>query len=219
MKNTRLLIFDLDGTLLDTIVDLANAVNFALRQFNFPEHPVEAYRFMIGNGINKLIERALPEAHRHADSISMMRHEFMRHYSRHADNFTRPYPGIGEMLQTLQNSGFLLGVASNKMHAATVELVKHFFPEINFSLVLGQRDGVPIKPAPDILFEIMVAANVDKEETLYIGDSAVDAITAINASVPFIGVLWGFRPQSELAQAGTTHFVLKPEEILKLLRF
>lgn len=218
MKNPRLLIFDLDGTLLDTIEDLANAVNFALRQFSFPEHPVEAYRFMIGNGINKLLERALPEAHRHADGISMMRHEFLRHYSRHADDCTRPYPGISELLRTLQENGFQLGVASNKIHEATVELVKRFFPEINFSLVLGQREAVPVKPAPDILLEIMDTAGVGKEETLYIGDSGVDALTAINASVPFIAVLWGFRPQSELAQAGATRFVEKPEEILEILK-
>jgi phosphoglycolate phosphatase len=215
---TRLLIFDLDGTLLDTIEDLANAVNFALRQYHFPEHAVETYRFMIGNGINKLLERALPEAHRSADIISMVRLEFLRHYSRHADDCTRPYPGISELLQTLQNQGFMLGVASNKIHEATVELVHRFFPEISFSLVLGQRDGFPIKPAPDILLEIMATAGVEKAETLYIGDSGVDALTAINASVPFIGVLWGFRPQSELAQAGATHFVAGPEEILEGLK-
>jgi phosphoglycolate phosphatase len=218
LKKVRLLIFDLDGTLLDTIEDLANSVNYALRCFGFPEHASEAYRFMIGNGVNKLLERALPEAHRHADGVSMMRHEFLRHYSHHADDCTRPYPGISELLQTLQNSGFQLGVASNKMHEATGELVKRFFPEINFILVLGQREGIPVKPAPDILLEIMATAGVEEAETLYIGDSGVDALTAINASVPFIGVLWGFRPQAELAQAGATHFVEKPEEILNVVK-
>lgn len=214
---TRLLIFDLDGTLLDTIEDLANAVNHALRQFNFPEHPIDAYRFMIGNGINKLLERALPEAHRQADYISMMRHEFLRHYSLHADDCTRPYPGISELLSTLQKNGFMLGVASNKIHEATVELVQRFFSEIGFIQVLGQREGIPVKPAPDILLEIMATAGVGKTETRFIGDSGVDVTTALNASVPFIGVLWGFRPQSELAQAGATHFVEKPEDIVDAL--
>jgi phosphoglycolate phosphatase len=213
----KLIIFDLDGTLLNTIEDLANATNHALKQFNFPTHVAETYRFYVGNGINKLIERALPEEHSNADAISMVMHEFLKYYMFHADDCTKPYPGIPELLNKLHRKGFQLGVASNKMHDATVELVNRFFPDINFTTILGQRDGIPVKPSPDILDEIVTRAGVLKSETLYIGDSGVDAMTAINARIEFIGVLWGFRPQQELKEAGAMRFVEKPEEIVGLV--
>lgn len=210
----KLIIFDLDGTLLDTIEDLANATNHALKQFNFPLHDTATYRFFVGNGINKLIERALPEEHKNADAISMVKHEFLKYYMFHADDCTKPYPGISELLSKLQREGYQLGVASNKMHDATVDLVKRFFPGISFTSVLGQRDGIPVKPSPEILNEIVSAAGVLKSETLYIGDSGIDAQTAINANIQFTGVLWGFRPRQELEEAGAENFVEKPEEIL-----
>lgn len=210
----KLIIFDLDGTLLDTIEDLANATNHALKQFNFPLHDTATYRFFVGNGINKLIERALPEEHQNADAISMVKHEFLKYYLFHADDCTKPYPGISELLSKLQREGYQLGVASNKMHDATVDLVQRFFPEISFTSVLGQRDGIPVKPSPEILNEIVSTAGVLKSETLYIGDSGIDAQTAINANIQFTGVLWGFRPRLELEEAGAERFVEKPEEIL-----
>lgn len=210
----KLIIFDLDGTLLDTIEDLANATNHALKQFNFPLHDTATYRFFVGNGINKLIERALPEEHKNADAISMVKHEFLKYYLFHADDCTKPYPGITELLTKLQQGGYQLGVASNKMHDATVDLVQRFFPEISFTSVLGQRDGIPVKPSPEILNEIVGTAGILKSETLYIGDSGIDAQTAINANIQFTGVLWGFRPRRELEEAGAERFVEKPEEIL-----
>lgn len=214
----KLVIFDLDGTLLDTIEDLANATNHALKQFNFPVHEVASYRFFVGNGVNKLLERALPEAHKNADAISMLKHEFLKYYLIHAEDCTKPYPGIPELLTKLHKKGFQLAVASNKMHDATVELVGRFFPEIPFTTILGQREGIPVKPSPAIVDEIVERAGVTKSETLYVGDSGVDAATALNAGVPFVGVLWGFRPQQELEAAGATLFVEKPEEIEKLVR-
>lgn len=209
----KLIIFDLDGTLLDTIGDLAAATNFALQEFGFPTHPEEAYRFFVGNGINKLIERALPEGRRSGDEISMVKHIFMNFYQSHGEEKTRPYPGIAELLHGLNAKGYKLAVASNKFHEGTIALVHHFFPEIPFSGVLGQRDGVPVKPSPVIVEELCGKAGVTKEETLYVGDSGVDAATALNAGVDFVGVLWGFRPQSELAAAGAVHFAQKAEEI------
>jgi phosphoglycolate phosphatase len=214
----KLVIFDLDGTLLDTIEDLANATNHALQQFNFPVHEVASYRFFVGNGVNKLLERALPEAHKNADAISMLKHEFLKYYLIHAEDCTKPYPGISELLTNLHKEGFQLAVASNKMHDATVELVKRFFPAIPFSIILGQRDGIPVKPSPAIVDEIVECAGITKNEILYVGDSGVDAATAVNAGVLFVGVLWGFRPQQELEDAGATRFVERPEEIVKLVR-
>jgi phosphoglycolate phosphatase len=211
----KLIIFDLDGTLLDTIGDLAAATNFALREFGFPEHPEEAFRFFVGNGINKLIERALPEAHRSADEISMVKHRFLNYYQQHGEEQTRPYPGISELLISLNAKAFKLAVASNKYHEGTTTLVRFFFPEIEFAGVLGQRDGVPVKPSPVIVEELMEKAGVTKDETLYVGDSGVDAATALNAGVDFVGVLWGFRPQAELEAAGARHFALTATDILK----
>ena len=213
----KLIIFDLDGTLLDTIEDLANSVNQALKAFNFPVHPVEAYRFFVGNGVNKLLERALPEDKRNADFISMVKHEFIKHYLVHAEEFTKPYPGIAELITRLAAEGYQLAVASNKVHDATVQLVKRYFPAVQFAAVFGQRDGFPAKPNPGILEEIISIAGVDKSEVLYVGDSGVDVATAINAKVTFTGVLWGFRPQKELEELGAVSFVESAEELYRLI--
>lgn len=215
---TKLVIFDLDGTLLDTIEDLANSVNYALTQHNFPTHSIEAYRFFIGNGVNKLLERALPEEKRNDDFVSMLKVDFIKHYYAHSEESTKPYPGITELINRLYNEGFQLGVASNKVHPATVELVNRFFPEVKFVEVLGQREGYPVKPNPGILEEIIAKAGVDKTEVLYVGDSGVDVATAYNAKVPFVGVLWGFRPRKELEEVGATRFVENTEELYEIIK-
>ena len=198
----KLVIFDLDGTLLDTIEDLANSVNYALRQHNFPEHPINNYRFFIANGVNKLLERALPDDKRNDDFISMLKVDFIRHYYAHSEESTKPYPGISELITKLYEEGYQLGVASNKVHDATVELVNRFFPDVTFTAVFGQREGYPVKPNPGILEEIIEMAGVEKSEVLYVGDSGVDVATAYNAKVAFTGVLWGFRPRRELEGVG-----------------
>lgn len=213
----KLIIFDMDGTILNTIEDLANAVNHVLKQFDFPEHPKDSYRFFVGSGVNVLLERALPESHKNADAVAMLKHEFLKYYYIHAEDSTKPYVGIPELLGRLHLQGYQLAIASNKMHDATVEMAKRFFPDIPFISVLGQREGIPVKPYPIIVDEIVETAGVTKEETLYIGDSDVDAATAINAGVQFLGVLWGFRPQAELEAAGATQFVAEPKDIEKFL--
>ncbi len=213
----KLIIFDLDGTLLNTIEDLANSVNYALEQHHYPTHPVEAFNFFVGNGVNKMLERALPESQRNSDNVSMLKVDFIHYYFAHSEEFTKPYPGIPELLNKLYNEGFKLGVASNKVHQATEELIKRFFPKIEFSAVLGQRDGYPIKPDGGILNEIISLANVLKDEVMFVGDSGVDVATAFNAKVQFTGVLWGFRPQEELAKIGASQFARTPEELDQIL--
>ena len=162
----KLVIFDLDGTLLNTIADLAAATNQALQYYGYPTHEMEAYRFFVGNGINKLFERALPEGERTEENVLKIRSQFIPYYDEHNADLSRPYPGISELLKTLQQQGIMIAVASNKYQAATRKLIAHYFPEINFVEVLGQREGIPAKPDPSIINEIMTKAGVKQEDIL-----------------------------------------------------
>ncbi len=210
----RLVIFDLDGTLLDTIADLATAVNFALRVYGHPEHEVDEYRYFVGDGIRKLVERALPVEARTTGHIDEVLGYFRQYYMRHCEDLTAPYTGIVELLKELQSRGVMLAVASNKFQVGTESLVKRYFPDINFVAVLGQREGVPVKPNPQIVFDIMRVANVAPHEVLYVGDSGVDMQTAVSAGVTAVGVLWGFRTADELLQNGAGSLASIPREIL-----
>lgn len=194
----RLVIFDLDGTLLDTIADLAAAANYALQCLGYPVHPAEVIRSFVGNGINKLIERSLPEAERTEENVMRMREHFIPYYNEHNADLSRPYQGVSDLLRWLQDCGVMLAVASNKYQVATEKLVAHYFPEIRFAKVYGQRADVPIKPDPAVVLEIMEQTGTDKGEVLYVGDSGVDMQTGRNAGVDTVGVSWGFRPKSEL---------------------
>lgn len=214
----KLVIFDLDGTLLDTIEDLANSVNYVLSRHGYPTHPVEAYNFFVGNGITRLIERALPEPVRIPPVVEQVRADFMSYYSVHSEDFTKPYPGVSDLLIKLQKEGFKLGVASNKVHSATVTLVNRFFPDIDFIAVYGHREGCPVKPEPIILEDIVAIAGVEKHEVMYVGDSGVDVATAGNAAIPFTGVLWGFRPRRELEGFGAKQFAASAQELYELIQ-
>ena len=214
----RLVIFDLDGTLLNTIADLAQSTNHALQALGYPTHQTEEYNLMVGNGINKLLERALPQEEQNEENIQRMRSYFIPHYDAHNADLSAPYPGVVKLLETLQEQGLQLAVASNKYQAATEKLVKHYFPQINFVAVLGQREGVEVKPSPVIVENILSQSGANKKEVLYVGDSGVDMQTAINAQVEACGVTWGFRSRKELASFSPAHIVDKAEEILALIR-
>ena len=213
----QLAIFDLDGTLLDTVADLANATNQALQQCGYPTHPVEAYYQFVGNGINKLFARALPAEHSTEDNVMRIRALFVPYYNEHNADCSRPYPGVVALLRTLQERGVQLAVASNKYHEATLKLVRHFFPEVHFAAIYGQREGVAIKPAPDIVFDILRDTGIAKEKTLYVGDSGVDMLTASNAGVESVGVAWGFRSVEELCEHGAMHIVHTANEIEEII--
>ena len=209
----KLVIFDLDGTLLNTIADLANSTNHALALLGYPTHEVSAYPFMVGNGINKLFERALPEGEKTEENVLRVRQAFVPYYDVHNADDSSPYPGIPELLECLQAKGIQLAVASNKYQAATEKLVAHYFPNIRFVAVFGQREGIKVKPDPTIVYDILKIAGVAKEEVLYVGDSGVDMQTAINAGVSSCGVTWGFRPRAELEALHPDRIVDKAEEI------
>ena len=210
----KLVIFDLDGTLLDTIADLAESANYALKQLDYPTHPVDAIRTFVGNGINKLLERALPAHEQTEENIMRMRSHFVPYYDIHNADLSTPYPGIVSLLEDLQAKGILIAVASNKYQKATVKLVKQYFPNIDFVEILGQREGINVKPDPSIVFDILQKANLSKENVLYVGDSGVDMQTAINAGVDAVGVTWGFRPRAELESFQPMGLIDKAEELL-----
>ncbi len=213
----ELIIFDLDGTLLNTLDDLAVSANYALRQHGYPEHELNAYRYFVGNGITKLIERALPEEARREDIILRLRKEFVTYYQRHKTDLSHPYPGITELLTQLRRQKICLAVASNKYQQGTRELIDHFFERNLFSVVFGQRENIPVKPDPAIVFEILKQTGIKKSATLYVGDSGVDMQTARNSGLTSIGVTWGFRPRQELEENGACYLVDTPEEIKEKL--
>ena len=214
----KLVIFDLDGTLLNTIADLAQSTNHALEACGFPTHPVESYPHFVGDGINKLFERALPESERTEVNVLCVRSHFVPFYDAHNADLSTPYDGMVAVLSHLQAKGVKLAVASNKYQVATEKLVAHFFPNIQFDAVFGQRDGIPVKPNPAIVTDIIAITQVDKADILYVGDSGVDMQTACNSEIESVGVTWGFRPEAELVENNATHIVHQAADILKYIQ-
>ena len=195
----KLVIFDLDGTLIDTRQDLANACNHALTQCGFPQRELQEYNMLVGRGIDNLFRGALPDGAESEENVAKMRSIFVPYYNEHSCDYTKPYEGIPELLKTLEQKGLHFAVASNKYQEGTETLVRKYFGNHSFVKILGQRDGKPIKPDPLIVKEAMEGVpGITKEEVVYIGDSNVDMQTGINAEVKTIGVTWGFRSREEL---------------------
>lgn len=210
-----MIIFDLDGTLLNTIDDLGMACNHALRHFGFPTHTLDEYKHLVGNGVAKLIERSLPSEHRHPDTVEQLRQVFVPYYDRHCCEHTHPYEGMNELVNTLIARNLPVAVASNKYQAAAEAIVHHYFP---VSLrVYGQRDGMPIKPDPAIVNQIRHDFCRQDETTLFVGDSAVDILTAKNANAVSIGVCWGFRGRTELENAQADYVVDTAGQLMQTL--
>ena len=206
-------IFDLDGTLLNTLGDLAASTNYALRQYGMPEHTIDDVRRFVGNGVGKLIERAIPEGLANPQYEDVLA-TFRKHYMLHSLDTTAPYPGIESLLYSLRSHGCNVAVVSNKFYNATVELCRHFFAD-TVEVAIGERENIRRKPAPDTVFEAMRQLGVSGEDTVYVGDSDVDVATARNSGIPCISVLWGFRDRDFLTERGATTFVNTPEDILK----
>ena len=213
MYNT--FIFDLDGTLLNTLDDLAASVNYALRTHGMPERTLDEVRSFVGNGVRLLMERAIPEGSanpRFEETFAT----FRAYYMEHSLDTTRPYDGIPEMIHALKQRGCRLAVVSNKFYAATQELIRHFFPEITVAIGEHEAEGIRKKPAPDTVFEALRQLGVGKEKAVYVGDSDVDLQTAHNSGLPCISVLWGFRDRDFLLANGATTLVEHPLDILDL---
>ena len=214
----RLAIFDLDGTLLDTIGDLAEACNYMLGLRGLDPHTREEYRKMVGNGILRLVERALPENLRTPEYVAEARQDFVAYYVDHIDCYTHPYEGIREVLHSLQEDGWVLAVASNKFDAGTKTLVANIFPEVAFKTIYGNREGFPLKPDAALLELIMTECGATPETTVMVGDSGVDIQTAQAAGVRSIGCSWGFRPRAELEEFGADYIADRPLDLLNVLK-
>ncbi len=210
-------IFDLDGTILNTIDDLAAATNHALQSLGFPQHGLWVYPDMVGNGVGRLMERALPEDARNEKTINAMLAAFKEYYGEHCCDATRPYPGIPELLEELSARGVNLAVTSNKYQEAVTKLIHHYFPTANFRAILGNEEGIPRKPDPSIVFKALSICPTPKSEVLYVGDSGVDMETARRACIESVGVSWGFRSIHELKEAYADHIVSTPSQISGLV--
>lgn len=213
----RLVIFDLDGTLLETVGDLAASCNAVLRRHGLPEHDYAAYRRFVGNGVRKLCERALPEELRSEERIDRVRDEFVAYYTAHIDCHSYAYEGIFDLLKELAARKVKIAVVSNKFQQGTELLVRKFFPEIPFVAVFGNRPEVPLKPDPAADLEVLRLAGVSASETLHIGDTASDIRAARAAGLGAVGVSWGFRSREELLEAGAEVVIDHPRELLDLL--
>ena len=211
MHKYKTYIFDLDGTLLSTLADLEASTNYALRTHHMPERSLDEVRRFVGNGVKKLMERAIP------DGLNNPLFEetfatFRQHYMQHNLDTTQPYPGIMQLLEQLKAEGKNIAVVSNKFYAATRELCRHFFGDL-VPVAIGEREDIRKKPAPDTVIEALRELGVDKEGAVYIGDSDVDIMTAKNSGMPCVSVLWGFRDKEFLLEHGATTLILKPEEM------
>ncbi|MEX2606891.1 MAG: HAD family hydrolase [Kiritimatiellia bacterium] len=211
-------LFDLDGTLVDSLPDIAASMNQVLNVRGFPVHPLNAYRLFVGDGMRKLAERCLPhELSRDLNLIDVVVTEMKAVYAVHWRDNPLPYTGIPELLDTLHKKGVRMGVLSNKPEEFTREMVRHLFPDVPFDPVHGARDGIPLKPDADSVLAILREWHLRPEQVFYVGDTSTDIMTGRNAGMPTIGVTWGFRDRAELEAAGATHIIDHPRELLHIL--
>ena len=199
----KLVIFDLDGTLVNSIYDIHDSLNETMREFGYPERSQDDTLSFIGDGVEMLIKRAMPEEEgEDAAKVAETTAFFRKTYRKNGTNLTKPYNGIPELLTNLTNEGIMVAVASNKYQTASEIVVKHYFPDITFSALEGRRDERPPKPDPKVIYDILSITGVEKSETLFVGDSDVDMQTAVNAGVTAVGVAWGYRSREVLKGAG-----------------
>ena len=213
-----IVIFDLDGTLLNTIGDLAAAVDYVMRSRQLPEHTDAEYRQMVGGGIKRLVERALPQELAADEAyVEECVAQFRRYYVDNIDRHTLPYEGMAELLRALRKQGIAVAVASNKFQHGTERLVAKFFGDIDFIAVEGNREGMPLKPDPKVVDNILAKAGVERSRAIMVGDSGIDIRTAAAASIASVGVAWGFRYAEELYEAGATTVVTTAAELSDIL--
>ncbi len=217
MERTKIntVIFDMDGTVLDTLSDLAASVNFVLREHGMPEHERDRMRLFFGNGIRYAFRCAVPEDTDDA-VVDKMLPLFFEHYGKHCMDMTKPYEGIPKLMKDLSDKGMKVAIVSNKVDFAVKELSERFFPGL-VTLAVGEREGVRRKPAPDMVDAALAELGSSRNEAVYVGDSEVDLETAENSGLPCIAVLWGFRDRERLERCGATHFAKTPSDVLDII--
>lgn len=210
----KTILFDLDGTLLDTLQDIADSVNFAMKEMGFPQKSLQEVRASVGNGVQRLIANTIPEER--SDALEETLAIFRPYYAAHSQVKSAPYDGIPQVIDRLQKDGYHCGIVSNKPDKAVKELAAKFFPD--FAMAAGEREGVARKPQPDGIFRALDEIGGNRKECIYIGDSDVDIATANNAGIPCIAVTWGFRDREDLKKAGAVHFADTAEELYERIR-
>lgn len=211
----KLVVFDLDGTLINSLEDLGTAINVSLKKMGLSTHDMDKFNYFVGNGIRKLCERSVGE---HQDRVDELYKLFSEYYGSHYAVYTKPYPNVEELLRYLKENNIKIAVASNKAENFAIQIVCELFPNIQFDCIKGQIETRDKKPCPDIIFEIMKELGVSKEETLMVGDSNVDIQTAKNSGLKSVGCLWGFRDYEELSEAGADHIIINPLEIIDIIK-
>lgn len=215
--NFQAVLFDLDGTLLDTLEDLADAVNIVLKRHNLPTHPLDNYRYFVGEGAERLMLKALPEGMRDEDNVNRFIRELLDEYGKNWDVKTKPYDGIPELLDGISDRGIKMAVLSNKPHKFTLASVIRFLNKWRFDVILGQMDSIPIKPDPTVALKIAQHLDTQPANFLYLGDTGIDMMTARFAGMFPVGALWGFRDAEELLENGAGILIKSPVDLLDLL--
>ncbi len=216
MGTYKAVLFDLDGTLINTLEDLAAASNHALAAYGYPPRPVEDFKLLAGNGVAVMLERAMPEGERTPRRIAALKEKFLEYYGLHYADKTAPYAGVPELLRTLKVKGYKRAVVTNKVEEMAKVILNKLYPNC-FDLILGQREGVPTKPDPTLAHMAMKELGVSPEECVFMGDSGVDIQTAVNSGALPVGVLWGFREEPELLRNGAKRLIGRAEELLNIL--
>lgn len=215
MKKYKAVIWDLDGTLLNTLEDLMNSVNYGLSKHGMPKITLEQTRRFVGNGVAKLVERAVPEGTDGNVQADVLK-DFREYYSIHSKDKTKPYDGVVELMTKLKAEGYKLAIVSNKLKEAVEELAGIYFPGL-IDVAMGDTPGIPKKPAPDMIYKALELLGLEKNEAVFIGDSDVDVATGINSGMDMITVLWGFRDKEELVKAGAEVFATSTTELERIL--
>ena len=216
MQKIKAVLFDLDGTINNTVNDIAASGNYALAKHGFPTHPADSFKLFAGSGTYIMLQRAMPEEHKNDGSVELIIDDYMAHYSVHSMDTTAPYDGIRELIDEIKARGYKMAVVTNKPDAVAKQLIEDMFPG-KFDAVIGQLDGMPVKPDPAMPLLAMKELGVKADECVFVGDSGVDIETGKNSGAYPIGVLWGFRGREELLECGAKELIEKPSELLDIL--
>ncbi|MFA5036487.1 MAG: HAD family hydrolase [Candidatus Izemoplasmatales bacterium] len=217
MPIKKAIIFDLDGTLLDTINDISDSMNAALKQYGLLTFSVEEYKYFVGSGVDELVRNTITTQKADMGLFADLKTIYMENYAQRQHVKTKPFPGIKELLEKLNEMGIIINVLSNKPDRDTQTVINYYFPDIKFGRVYGKRPGYEVKPHPKAVNDLIAELPIEKRLVLYVGDTYTDMMTAKNAGLTSVGVLWGFRKLAELQAGDATYIVSKPEEILTIL--